>query len=73
MPHPYESHEAEVPGSSAEMSQELRPSQWPAEAGAPDGDDRGYDSTGVWETYGCRAGSMVVFAEALRHTGSDCA
>jgi hypothetical protein len=35
------SHKAEVPGSSAQMSQELRPSQWSAEADAPDWDDRG--------------------------------
>ena len=53
------------------MSQELRASQWPAEADAPVWDDRGYDSSGVWETYGCPAGSLVVFAEALRHSGSD--
>ena len=35
---------------------------WPAEADEPD--------SGVWESYGCPAGSIVVFSEAVRHTGA---
>jgi hypothetical protein len=34
----------------------------------PDGDK--IDS-GLWETYGCPPGSLVVFTEAVRHTGSN--
>lgn len=37
---------------------------WP-----PEGDES-FDN-GLWETYGCPAGSLVVFSEAVRHTGSD--
>jgi hypothetical protein len=37
---------------------------WPQEG------DESFDN-GLWETYGCTAGSLVVFSEAVRHTGSD--
>ena len=65
------SDKAEVPGHSAELSQEIRESNWPPEADAPVWHENSYDSTGVWETDSCPAGSLVVFAEALRHTGAD--
>ena len=28
-------------------------------------------SNGLWETYGCPPGSLVVFSEAVRHTGAE--
>ena len=34
----------------------------------PEADD--VDS-GLWETYGCPPGSLIVFSEAVRHTGTD--
>ena len=36
---------------------------WP-----PEGDES-FDN-GLWETYGCPPGSLIVFSEAVRHTGS---
>ena len=37
---------------------------WP-----PEGDES--FENGLWETYGCPPGSLVVFSEAVRHTGSN--
>lgn len=44
-------------------SRDQWPKGWPAKADDPD--------SGCWETYGCSAGSMVVFSEGTRHTGSE--
>ena len=45
------SHKAELPFPSAQDLAESGAKAWPAAADEPD--------SGVWETYGCTAGSMV--------------
>ena len=52
-----------VPGSHKANIYSAQEGNWPKEADDPD--------SGVWETYGCPPGSLVVFSEGVRHTGSD--
>ncbi len=52
-----------VPGSHKANLASAQNGNWPEEADDPD--------SGVWETYGCPAGSLVVFSEGTRHTGAD--
>ena len=52
-----------VPGSHKANMASAQEKTWPAEADDP--------NSGVWETYGCPAGSLVVFSEGVRHTGSQ--
>ncbi len=51
-----------VPGSHKANVGSAQTKTWPDEADDPD--------SGVWETYGCPPGSLVVFSEGVRHTGS---
>lgn len=51
-----------VPGSHKANTASAQDGNWPQEADDPD--------SGVWETYGCPAGSLVVFSEGVRHTGA---
>lgn len=51
-----------VPGSHKANMASAQDKTWPAAADDPD--------SGVWETYGCPAGSLVVFSEGVRHTGA---
>ena len=51
-----------VPGSHKANLCSAQAKTWPEEADDP--------NSGVWETYGCPAGSLVVFSEGVRHTGS---
>jgi len=52
-----------VPGSHKANMAPAPDGTWPAVADAPD--------SGVWETYGCPAGSLIVFTEGTRHTASS--
>ncbi|MCZ6675620.1 MAG: phytanoyl-CoA dioxygenase family protein [Candidatus Poribacteria bacterium] len=52
-----------VPGSHKANLASAQEGNWPEEADDPD--------SGVWETYGCPPGSLVVFSEGVRHTGSQ--
>ena len=52
-----------VPGSHKANLASAQAKNWPEQA-----DDPG---SGVWETYGCPPGSLVVFSEGVRHTGSQ--
>lgn len=52
-----------VPGSHKANLASAQDGTWPEQADHPD--------SGVWETYGCPPGSLVVFSEGVRHTGSD--
>ena len=52
-----------VPGSHKANMASAQDGTWPKEADDP--------NSGVWETYGCPAGSLVVFSEGVRHTGSS--
>ena len=51
-----------VPGSHKANLASAQESNWPAAADDPD--------SGIWETYGCPPGSLVVFSEGVRHTGA---
>ena len=51
-----------VPGSHKANLASAQDGTWPEEADDP--------NSGVWETYGCPPGSLVVFSEGVRHTGS---
>ncbi|MBT3345344.1 MAG: hypothetical protein HN712_21000 [Gemmatimonadetes bacterium] len=51
-----------VPGSHKANIASAQAGTWPEEA------DR--EDSGVWETYGCPPGSLVVFSEGVRHTGA---
>ena len=51
-----------VPGSHKANLGSAQLQTWPQAADDPD--------SGVWETYGCPPGSLVVFSEGLRHTGA---
>ena len=51
-----------VPGSHKANLTSAQAGNWPAAADEPD--------SGVWETYGCPPGSLVVFSEGVRHTGA---
>ena len=51
-----------VPGSHKANMASAHDGTWPEEADDP--------NSGVWETYGCPAGSLVVFSEGVRHTAS---
>ncbi len=52
-----------VPGSHKANLASAQDGTWPEQADQPD--------SGVWETYGCPPGSLVVFSEGVRHTGAD--
>ena len=52
-----------VPGSHKANLASAQNGNWPEEADDP--------NSGVWETYGCPPGSLVVFSEGTRHTGSN--
>jgi len=52
-----------VPGSHKANLASEQERNWPEEADDP--------NSGVWETYGCPPGSLVVFSEGVRHTGSQ--
>jgi len=52
-----------VPGSHKANLASAHGGDWPEEADDP--------NSGVWETYGCPPGSLVVFSEGVRHTGSN--
>ncbi|MGA1199315.1 MAG: phytanoyl-CoA dioxygenase family protein [Candidatus Latescibacterota bacterium] len=52
-----------VPGSHKANLASAQEKTWPEEADDP--------NSGVWETYGCPPGSLVVFSEGVRHTGSQ--
>jgi len=52
-----------VPGSHKANLTSAQTQTWPEEADDPE--------SGVWETYGCPPGSLVVFSEGVRHTGSS--
>lgn len=52
-----------VPGSHKANMASAQDGNWPEEADDPE--------SGVWETYGCPPGSLVVFSEGVRHTGSN--
>lgn len=51
-----------VPGSHKANTASAQAGDWPEAADAPD--------SGVWESYGCPPGSLVVFSEGVRHTGA---
>ena len=51
-----------VAGSHKANMASAQNGNWPAEADDPE--------SGIWETYGCPAGSLVVFSEGVRHTGA---
>ena len=51
-----------VPGSHKANLFSAQESSWPEAADDPD--------SGVWETYGCPPGSLVIFSEGTRHTGA---
>ncbi len=51
-----------VPGSHKANTVSAQDGTWPEQADDPD--------SGLWETYGCPPGSLVVFSEGVRHTGS---
>ena len=51
-----------VPGSHKANLASHQDGAWPEEADAPD--------SGIWETYGCSPGSLVMFSEGVRHTAS---
>lgn len=51
-----------VPGSHKANLVSAQDGTWPSQADDPD--------SGLWETYGCPPGSLVVFSEGVRHTGS---
>ncbi len=51
-----------VPGSHKANTASAHAGDWPEKADDPD--------SGIWETYGCPPGSLVVFSEAVRHTGA---
>ncbi len=51
-----------VPGSHKANMACAHDGTWPQEADDP--------NSGVWETYGCPPGSLIVFSEGVRHTGS---
>ena len=51
-----------VPGSHKANTTLAHAGDWPKEADDPD--------SGVWETYDCPPGSLVVFSEAVRPTGA---
>jgi hypothetical protein len=52
-----------VPGSHKANLASAQDGTWPEQADQPD--------SGVWETYGCPPGSLVVFSEGVRHTRAD--
>ena len=51
-----------VPGSHKANTVSAQDGTWPEQADEPD--------SGLWETYGCPPGSLVIFSEGVRHTGS---
>jgi hypothetical protein len=51
-----------VPGSHKANLASAQEGTWPEKADDPD--------SGLWETYGCPPGSLVIFTEGTRHTGS---
>ncbi len=51
-----------VPGSHKANLVSAQDGTWPEQADDPE--------SGLWETYGCPPGSLVVFSEGVRHTGS---
>ncbi|HCL30557.1 MAG TPA: phytanoyl-CoA dioxygenase [Candidatus Latescibacteria bacterium] len=51
-----------VPGSHKANLGSAQLGTWPEAADDPD--------SGIWETYGCPAGSLVVFSEGVRHTAA---
>ena len=51
-----------VPGSHKANLVSAQDGTWPEQADEPE--------SGLWETYGCPPGSLVVFSEGVRHTGS---
>jgi hypothetical protein len=51
-----------VPGSHKANLASAHAGTWPEAADDPD--------SGIWETYGCPPGSLVVFSEGVRHTGA---
>ena len=51
-----------VPGSHKANMASAQDGTWPEEADEP--------NSGIWETYGCPAGSLVAFSEGVRHTGA---
>lgn len=51
-----------VPGSHKANVASAQCGNWPEAADDPD--------SGVWETYGCPPGSLVVFSEGVRHTAA---
>ncbi len=51
-----------VPGSHKANIASAQAGTWPEEADEPD--------SGVWESYSCPPGSLVVFSEGVRHTGA---
>ena len=51
-----------VPGSHKANLASHQDGTWPQEADDPD--------SGVWETYGCPPGSLIMFSEGVRHSGS---
>ena len=51
-----------VPGSHKANTVSAQDGTWPERADDPD--------SGLWETYGCPPGSLVIFSEGVRHTGS---
>ena len=51
-----------VPGSHKANTVSAQDGTWPEQADDPD--------SGLWETYGCPPGSLVIFSEGVRHTGS---
>lgn len=51
-----------VPGSHKANMASAQASSWPEAADDPD--------SGIWETYGCPPGSLVIFSEGVRHTGA---
>ncbi|MDE2997941.1 MAG: phytanoyl-CoA dioxygenase family protein [Gemmatimonadota bacterium] len=51
-----------VPGSHKANLVSAQDGNWPEQADDPE--------SGLWETYGCPPGSLVVFSEGVRHTGS---
>jgi hypothetical protein len=50
-----------VPGSHKANMASAQDGNWPEEADDPE--------SGLWETYGCPPGSLVLFSEGTRHTG----
>ena len=51
-----------IPGSHKSNLASSYEGTWAEEADDPD--------SGLWETYGCPPGSLIVFSEGVRHTGS---